>query len=210
MLNSVASFQCSWLTRAILAGGALAGVLVALAVPCPAAEYSTTSRPPFDRIATAVERHFNSLDYYRPGNLISRSDVADALNYLRDIGWNVPGRAALEGRILSDDAFIVQKLRTKEGARFMAQIASLPGGYDRLDRLSAMSGGRKLIDRLIRDRGGAELIEHLATSQGGANLGNMLAHAKTGSNLNKPTGRIYTVEDLVKTLAELYASEQGE
>ena len=173
-----------------------------------AAEQGEVALPPFGRIETAVERHFAGLDYYRPGDLISRSDVADALDYVGDVGWDVPDRAELEGRVLADNAFIVQKLRTKEGLKFMSQIASLPGGFDRLDRLSAMSGGRKLIHTLIHDRGGAELIEYLSTTKGGTNLGRTLAGTKKGSNLNKPTGRIYTVEDLVEALSKLYKEQQ--
>jgi hypothetical protein len=192
------------LARPILVAAALLASGAAVASEAPDA-----SLPPFDRIAQAVERHFAGLDYYRPGDLISRSDVADALDYVTAVGWDVPARAELEGRVLDDGAFIVQKLRTKEGMKFMSQIASLPGAYGRLDRLSAMSGGRNLIHTLIHDKGGARLIEYLATTEGGENLGRTLASTKNGSNLNKPTGRIYTVEELVTALAKIYAEQQA-
>jgi hypothetical protein len=190
-----------------LAAWVLCGALVASTIS-QAAEPRDDAVPPFDRIESAVQRHFAGLDYYRPGDLISRSDVADALDYVGDVGWDVPDRAELEGRVLADNAFIVQKLRTKDGMKFMSQIASLPGGYGRLDRLSAISGGRKLIHTLIHDRGGAELIEYLSTTKEGSNLSGTLAGTKKGSKLNKPTGRIYTVEDLVEALSMLYKEQQ--
>jgi hypothetical protein len=107
--------------------------------------------------------------------------------------------------VLPDDAFLVVQLRTKAGIRFMRKIASLPGGYDKLDRLSTISRGKQIVADLVRGKDGHELIEYLATSEGGANLARMLADAKDGTDLNKPTGRLYTVEELVKVVSKVYA-----
>jgi hypothetical protein len=178
-----------------------------VAAETPAIKAKAAALPSLEQVTGVIESHFDGLKDYEPGDLICRSDAAAALDRVAALGWKVPHRAALEKLILPDDAFLAVQLRSKSGVRFMRKIASLPGGYDRLDRLSGISGGKRIVSDLIDDKGGHKLIEYLATSDGGAHLGKMLAKAKNGTDLNKPTGRIYTVETLVKVVSKLYAEQ---
>lgn len=181
--------------------------LVALSGSRIASGDDDATLPPLKQIVAAVERHFASLDDYEPGDLISRAEVKNSLDDVAELGWQPANRVALEKLVLAENAFLVAKLRTKEGTQFMRRIAGIPGAYDRLDRLSAMAGGRKLINTLIRDKGGHTLIAYLAESKGGENLGSMLTQARGGSNLNKPTGRIYTVDGLIDVLSKTYKQQ---
>jgi hypothetical protein len=188
-----------------LLGGCVASFGLPLAMSAePAAAPARAKKPSLEQVTATIDGHFREMKDYEPGDLISRTDVQDALDRVETLGWKVPQRAALEKLVLPESAFLVTQLRTKQGVPFMRKIARYPQGYDRLDRLSSISGGRRIVTDLIRGKGGYELIEYLSTSQGGANLGQMLGHAKDGSNMNKPTGRLYTVDALVKTVEKLY------
>jgi len=161
--------------------------------------------PTFAVVSQAALTYFNSLPGYEPGDLVSQSQVAGALDAVELVGWDVPDRGKVVDLALPDNAWLVRELSTKKGKRFMRKVGRFQGGYLRLDRLSTIADGRDAIRILIKDPGGDEMIEYMDTTKGGFELGRMMAGAKRGVDLNKPTGRIYTADDLVAVLESIYA-----
>jgi len=160
--------------------------------------------PDFAVVTYAVAEYFDSLPHYQAGDLISRSQIIGAIASVNDSGWDVPDADAIVELGLADNAFLVTRLSTSAGRKFMRKIAAHPGAYARLDRLSSISRGQTLVNDLIRKRGGDELVTYLATTKHGRQLGEQLAATRNGVDLNKPTGRIYTVDDLVAELKHLW------
>jgi hypothetical protein len=131
--------------------------------------------------------------------VISHGQVAGALASLKDDRFQSFAAEEILHLTLPDNSFLVTRLATPAGRRFMRKISDQPGAYARLDRLSSISRGQKLVNDLIRQKGGDELIRYLATD-GGRHLGQQLGATPGGVDINKPTGRIYTVEDLLAAL----------
>jgi hypothetical protein len=162
-------------------------------------------KPSFDVVTAALVDYFASLKNYRAGDLLSQSQIAQALDRVEQTGWKVPNRDAIVQHALADNSFLVKELATPKGRQFMRHIGKDAGAYSRLDRLTTISHGRHLVHDLIqKNAGGYELIEYLATTAGGKNLGRMMAGAQQGVDLNKPTGRIYTADDLMAALQITY------
>ncbi len=161
-------------------------------------------RPEFSVIARTVADYFKSVPGQRPTDLVTQSQVAEALAAVADVGWDVPDANTLVKRALADNSFLVQELSTPAGRNFMRDIARYPGSYNRLDQLSSISGGRYLVNDFIHRKGGYEMIEYLTTTKGGHDMGKMMAGTPGGVNLNKPTGRIYTADDLLAALKTIY------
>ncbi|HEX2476583.1 MAG TPA: hypothetical protein VHK01_17655 [Lacipirellulaceae bacterium] len=169
-------------------------------------------RPAADKSAdalAAVEQYFASLPDYRPGDLVTRSQVADALANAADAGRKVPAAEQILAATLPDNSFLAKELSTPAGRKFMRKVARHPGGFDRLERLSSISRGQTLVRDLIRGADGDKLIEYLTTTRGGRNLGSSLAGGRQGANLNQPTGRIYTADDLMAAIEESFAANAG-
>jgi hypothetical protein len=155
-------------------------------------------------VTRAVEAYFASLPEYKAGDLISRSQIERALASLKDAGWDVPHEDEIVERGLADDSFLVARLSTPAGRKFMRRISGQPEAYARLDRLSSISRGQTLVSDLIRQKGGDEMVRYLATTKGGRQLGQQLAATRQGVDINKPTGRIYTAADLIGELKRVY------
>jgi hypothetical protein len=198
--NRGAKFQ--W----VIAG---AGFILSLQL---AAAVAYAQRPATDNSAAAfaaVDQHFASLPDYHPGDLITRSQVAEALAKVADAGTKVPNAERILAATLPDNSFLAKELSTPAGRKFMRKVARHPGGFDRLDRLSSISRGQTLVRDLIRSADGDKLIEYLTTTRGGRSLGSTLAGARQGANLNQPTGRIYTADDLMAAIEESFAVDAG-
>jgi hypothetical protein len=177
-----------------------------------AADVALAQRPAtdFSSVATtAVEQHFESLEDYRPGDLVTRSEVAQALANVSDAGAEVADAKRTVELALADDSFLAKELSTPAGRKFMRKVSRHAGGYSHLDRLSSISRGQTIIRDLIRGPDGDKFVEYLATTRGGRNLGSTLAGARQGADLNKPTGRIYTAEDLVTELKRTFGETAG-
>src|SRR5688500_13475441 len=74
--------------------------------PAPETRVDATI-PTLEQVTAEIEQHFRSQKSVEPGDLIARSNVKAALDRVRDLGWEVPQRAALEKLVLPDDAFVV-------------------------------------------------------------------------------------------------------
>jgi hypothetical protein len=166
---------------------------------------AASSEPPeFEVVANSVSNYFQSLSDYRPGDLVSRRNVTEALAAVADVGWEVPDADTIVSQALPDDSFLIRELATPAGKKFMRKIARSAGTYSRLDQLSRISNGKNVVRQLMNDKGGDVLITYMATTKGGRNLGRMMADTPKGTDLNKPTGRIYTADDLLAVLQKVY------
>ncbi len=162
--------------------------------------------PTWAEVEEVVLRHFGLLPDYRPGDILARSEVRPLFSHLERMGWEVSDRPEILRQVPADDHYLIRKLRTKRGRKFMRRIAEYPRAYDRLDRLSRLPYGKQTVHDLIYKKGGEELIEYLTTASGGKELGKMLSKAPKGTDFNKPTGLIYTAQMLLERLKTSYAA----
>jgi hypothetical protein len=160
--------------------------------------------PDFVLVSGAVDDFFATLPDYEHGDLITQSQIAQALDNVREAGWDVPVAERIVKLGLADDSFLAKELCTPAGRKFMRKISAHPGAYARLERLSTIARGKSIVRDLVNQPGGDKMIEYLATTDGGQRLGSMLSGARQGANLNQPTGRIYTAEDLIGLLQRMH------
>ena len=165
--------------------------------------------PTFEKVQQTVEKHFAANRGYRLGDLITSSDVDLLFRKLERINWKVAvaDRKDILKLTLSNSDWMARQFSSDRGKDFMRQIADLPGGYDRVDRLRRMPYGAQQIGDLIRSPDGYKLFEYMTTTQGGKNLGGLLLRGVNGEDFNQPTGRIYTELDLTKRLKKSYDRE---
>ncbi|HEY1602269.1 MAG TPA: hypothetical protein VGG64_21885 [Pirellulales bacterium] len=156
--------------------------------------------PGVDEIESLTENYFASQPNFRPGEIISRSQVRGLFEELWRRGWKVPRQDELLRRVPDDSELLVRELRTKDGRKFSQQIARYPLSFDKLDRMSRMPTGKSILHRLVRGPDGYKLLQYMAEAPGGNELGKMLGGTPTGRDFNKPTGRIYTVSNLLPEL----------
>jgi hypothetical protein len=166
------------------------------------------SFPPLSQVREIVLRHFAMLPDYQPGDIIARSEVAPLFAQLELLGWTVSDRRVILKKVPAGNDYLIQKLRTRRGRKFMRRIADYPSAYDRLDRLSWLPRGRQTVHDLIHGTGGHEMIKYLTTASGGTELGKMLSKTPKGTDFNKPTGRIYTAKMLLARLEKSYAAAE--
>ncbi|HUT10697.1 MAG TPA: hypothetical protein VMY42_09385 [Thermoguttaceae bacterium] len=188
---------------AIVCGGA--------AIWCAGGAGSATqdkSVPPFDEIRLAVLEHFESMPDYRPGDIITRSEVERLFARLKRIGFVPADGVTILEKVPSESDFMVRQLRTPAGREFMQEISPHPGVYDRLERLAGLRRGKDTVAELIR-RGpkGAEVIAYFATDPDGIKASKLMSTpTKGGKDYGKSTGRIYTVNALLEALQKSHAA----
>jgi hypothetical protein len=163
--------------------------------------------PSFETVTRTVQKQLASGRSYRPGDLITTSAVDYIFRRLEKLKWKVADRKDILKLVLSDSDWMARQFSSEQGREFMREIADLPGGYDRVDRLRRMPYGEQQIANLIRSPDGYKLFEYMTTTQGGRNLGGMLSQGVNGRDFNSPTGRIYTETDLLKRLKKSYDIE---
>lgn len=113
--------------------------------------------PTWAQVEKALNEHFRQLGDYRPGDLITREDVAPAFAQLRKLGWTVPGQDQIVGRMLDNGHPLVVSLRSPAGKTFMRKISHQAGIYDRLNLVLKQHRGDELIRDLIKLPKGAEI-----------------------------------------------------
>ena len=187
-----------------------AQILAAVVLVAATASAAPAATPPsFDQVIRALTDYFKSQDDYQRSDLMNQQQVAEALEAVAKIGWQVPDAKQITDQALPLNSFLVGELATPDGKRFMRKISKSPGTYSRLDRLSRLSQGQQVVSQLVGDVGGDVFITYLATTNSGHNLGQMMAGTPKGTDLNLPTGRIYTADDLLAVLKKAYAKEFG-
>ena len=175
---------------------------VLLLLATTAAAVDSRKIPSLDQIESMTESYFASQPNYRPGEIISESQVRGLFEEMWRKGWKVPRQDELLRRVPDDSELLVRELRTKDGRKFSQQIARYPLAFDKLDRMSRMPTGKSVLRRLVRGPDGYKLLQYMAEAPGGDELGKMLGGTPTGRDFNKPTGRIYTVSSLIPELRE--------
>jgi hypothetical protein len=163
--------------------------------------------PSFETVTSTVQKQLATNRSYRPGDLITTSAADSLFRKLEKINWKVADRRDILKLVLADSDWMARQFSTDRGREFMREIAELPGGYDRVDRLRRMPYGQQQIADLIRSPDGYKLFEYMTTTQGGRNLGGMLSRGVNGRDFNSPTGRIYTEVELLKRLKKSYDIE---
>ncbi|MDX1962810.1 MAG: hypothetical protein SFX18_06635 [Pirellulales bacterium] len=169
--------------------------------PCHAEERLT-----FEQIIFETQRVTTRWQDYEPGDLIRQSQAQEFIQAYRALGWDVPDAETLLAKVPADGEYLFDLLATRGGKPFMREIATIPSGYDKLDRLLQLPDGKQLVKQLINARDGNKLIAYLASTKGGKNLGKMLG-AAADVDFNAPTGRIYTVRAFIQELQPLFISK---
>jgi hypothetical protein len=172
-----------------------------------AAAATADDLPNFKEVTAVVENTLHADRKYQPGDLLTRKDGAAVVNALAAIGWKLDDRKAFEKRFLDDGSFLVEKLGTAEGKKFLRQVAKMPLAVDRLDRLSQLPQGRSTVERLIKGPDGYKLLDYMTNAKGGKDLATMLSKDGKG-DFNKPTGKIYMEDQLLPELEKLHIAAQ--
>jgi hypothetical protein len=183
---------------------AFAATVFTATVPC-LAQNMAASRTAEARIAAVVQRHFASDTSFVAGDLISRSDVEPIINELLDLGFRPNESEELYDAILPDNDRLVRLLKNPHGIKFMRQISSIPGVYDRLERLSWTESGRQLIDSLIERPDGPQLLKNLIAPGGAKAVEQIFAGDSRGANFQRPTGHVHTAPELLQRLLASYS-----
>lgn len=168
-----------------------------------------TKKPTLKEVMKITQMYFSDLKHYQSGDLITRNKMKPLFRQLQKAGWAMKSEKAILSRLHSDSDFLSTQLRTPKGVKFMRQISTYPGGYDRLDHILAMPYGKRRIKEFINSPGGNLMIEYMTTTKGGKNLGKYLSKTKTGKGFNAPTDRIYTEKQLVNAIKLAYETEAG-
>jgi hypothetical protein len=185
-------------------------LIACMATPFSHAAAGQPQLPDFELVESWVQGHFASQKGRQASDLVTRRDVEQVLDGLKQRGWDVAERKEILESSLPGDDWLVQRLQTTAGRKFLREIASYPDAYDRLDRLRRLPDGRQILDRLIQGPDGYKLIEYLTNEPGGRQMGRMLSNTPKGKNFNQTTGRIYIASDLLKRLKESHtAAQQG-
>jgi len=157
-------------------------------------------------IAGILRDHFSTQKGYRSGDFLTQGMVEASLETLeRKTNWKLEerDRKALLKLTPDDKSFLAQQLTSKAGKAFARQVAPMPLGYDKLDRLAQLPQGRSTVERLVIGPDGYKLLEYMSTSRGGNDLNRMLSADGKG-NFEKPTGKIYDEQQLVMALTQLH------
>lgn len=163
--------------------------------------------PDLAAVRAAITGHFNSLADHQAGDLLTQRDVVPIFRALAKLGWTVADEKEIVDQVLPDNDSLAAQLRTPAGRKFMRHMATIPEGYDRLDRLRRMPDGSRQVRELIKGPDGHKMIEYLATTKEGSNLGKSLSRAPRGAKFNRPTDRLYTATDVLTRLERSYAAE---
>lgn len=163
--------------------------------------------PDFRTLAAVVSKHLAKQPGYQPGDLITRREIAGALDALQQrSAWKLTKvqQEELVAKGLESQSFLAQQLTSKNGREFSRHIARYQLGYDQLERLSKMPQGRSTVERLVKGPEGWKLLEYMATAKGGHELNRMLSETPRGGNFERSTGRIYDEQQLVAELQKLH------
>jgi hypothetical protein len=188
---------------------ALAGIVALhISTPVLGAEPREQQRqlPRFREVEKLVAERFGS-NGREMNDLITRQETDELFAEIGKLGWKIDDRKEILARVPDEGEFFVQQLRSKRGNTLMRDIAPLPLGYDRVDRLSQLERGHRYVSDLVKGPDGYKLIQYMTETPWGKNMGKQLRGAPDGANFNKPTGRIYTAEQLLPTLHDSYAAE---
>ncbi len=188
----------------LFTGPMSASAQIAKTVPQPTVRIQ--SFPNASKVEALISDYLGNLSDRQETDLISRDDILSLFEELEDIGWYVSDQREFKERLLDDSDWLVKKLRTRQGTKFMRKIAQYPGGYAQLDLMRESKQGKKEVSGIITTPGGEELIELLTTTKVGRNTSQKLA-AQHRSKSKHVAHRLYTKADIYKQLKVSYAAE---
>jgi hypothetical protein len=159
-----------------------------------------------------IYRRREQSEQLQENDLITQQDISGLFKKIETLGWEISkqDRKNILDRLLSENDFLVRQLRTTHGRQFMRKISTLPGGYDRIDRLRKMPHGKYRIQEFIKGPDGYKMIEYMTTTKYGKNLGKQLSRAKSGRNFHEPTCLLYTQKDVLDSLQKIYQADRTE
>src|SRR5215469_9903545 len=109
------------LARPLLAALAFAAAFSPAALPAasgkkPALSQTTKPKvmPTFEAVKAAVEAQLKKKTHYKPGDMLSRSDVDPIFGKLGGLGWKVDDQKAILDQLLPDDYYLVRALRSPD------------------------------------------------------------------------------------------------
>lgn len=185
----------------------VATAVMALAISMPVQGADRQDRlPPFREIEKLTYTRFGT-DGRQMTDLITRQAAEELFAEIGKLGWEIRDAKKLLEHVPDESDFFVQQLRSQRGRAFMRDIATMPLGYDRVDRISHLDRGHRFIRDLVKGPDGYKLIQYMTETPWGKNMGKQLRDAPDGANFNKPTGRIYTAEQLLAVLHDSYDAE---
>ncbi len=188
----------------------LVASILLVASPSSAGEQPATADG-FALVEVATQEFLATQRGYRPGDLISRKQVAQLLDRLAETGvWRLPeaDRTRIAEQCLDEKSFLFEQLNSPKGKLLLRDCSRLKGAHDLLDRLSQLPQGRDLIEKLVRGPDGYKMLEYLMVSRGGAELERMLEKAPAGRDVRKSTGRIYGETALLAELRNVYEARR--
>ena len=176
--------------------------------PARPAQKASEKRPDWKEIEKSIKSALAQTKDYRPGDLLAQDDAKKALQAAKKSGWTVAASHKLPERLLPASDELVRLFHGEKGTKFMRQIAGVPGGFDRLDKLRRQPNGSRRLQELMTQPDGYKLIEYLATTPAGRKTGRELSRG--GRDFNATTKRIYTEGELLAALKVIYAEETSE
>ncbi len=178
--------------------------LLAQTTPTPStqtAPASVTRKPSAAELAQPIQQYFSAQPGFKAGDLVTRDVTRQLLTQLEKAGWQVKDADQLLEKVLPENDFLVQQLKSDRGRSFLGKIRSTPGGIDCLDRILRMPHGQDNVRQLIQKvPNGHEWIQGMVESSHGRRMTQQMAKSSTGRDINKATGRIYTVDELQKAI----------
>ncbi|MBX3412854.1 MAG: hypothetical protein KF708_09215 [Pirellulales bacterium] len=198
-----------WRRLAIMVvAGAVAYAVALLACGMAAGDDGPPELPTFKQVEKLVQDRFGTHDHEMT-DLITREQTDELFAEIAKRGWKIrDGKEILERVPRESEFFVRQLLGSKQGRAFMRDVAPMPLGYDRVDRLSHLERGHRFVKDMIKGPDGYKLIEYLTETRYGKNMGRQLRDAPDGAGFNKPTGRIYTADQLLPVLRDHYDAEK--
>lgn len=202
MFSTHSQLVCRSGVRAILLA-LFAAAGIASTAPSHAAE------PASNAIREIVRKHFQSNPEYRTGDLICRTEVEPIIDELITMGIKNPQDVEdLYDAFLMPNDYVVRTLHSPQGRQFMRKVSTLPGVYDRLERLSWTAAGREILDQLVASSEGPQKFQALLTPEGMENLAKKLANDPRGRNFHLPTGHVQTEAQLLEHLQRKLSPSQ--
>jgi hypothetical protein len=175
----------------------------------PDKDKAADSLPSFDLVTKQVKLVLSADPDYQEGDLITAPKVERILTKLDQVHWKVADGREIVRLALPEGDWMAAKFSLPDGRQFMRRVASMAGGYDRVDRLRHLPNGDNLVSQFIEEPDGFKMIEYMTSTRGGQNLGDYLSEDPDGANFNRPTGRIYTEQQLLKRLRASYDVEDA-
>ena len=152
------------------------------------------------QMGETLQLYFAADRSYQPGDLITRSQLAEFQVYLRTThGTGLATKPRWLNRTLPDNASLVTIFH-RGGRAVLRPAAARLGGYAELDRIARTGAGRKVIQQAIEEKSPEPLVRWVLEKRQAAT-----AKQPTSSDRKDrraPAQRIYTAGDYLAAVQE--------